>query len=152
MQITKSQKRLFILLGLVLVYAVYDISSNFDTYSGFYSDKKTEIQNNSQTAKIDSAKVIAEYTRKQYLEKWGRNPFYKKVEKKRVARIVKKQRKAKLILYAISIKDNNSVALINDKMVKIGDMIEGYTLKKIEKKKIILSDGTRNITLTLDAY
>jgi len=37
-------------------------------------------------------------------------------------------------------------------MVKIGDMIEGYTLKKIEKKKIILSDGTRNITLTLDAY
>jgi len=65
MQITKSQKRLFILLGLVLVYAVYDISSNFDTYSGFYSDKKTEIQNNSQTAKIDSAKVIAEYTRKQ---------------------------------------------------------------------------------------
>ena len=152
MQITKSQKRLFILLGLVLIYAVYDIISNFDTYTGFYSESEDKVAVQGDEAKADSAKIIVEVERKEYLNKWGRNPFYKKVEKKRVAKVVKHKRKVNLNLYAISMKDNNSVALINDKMVKIGDMIEGFTLQQIAKKKVTLSDGSRTITLTLDTY
>jgi len=152
MQITKSQKRLFILLGLVLIYAVYDVISNFDTYASLFSDKKQPVTVQDEKVKSDSAKVLVEVERKEYLNKWGRNPFYKKVEKKRVAKVVKHKRKVNLNLYAISMKDNNSVALINDKMVKIGDMIEGFTLQQIAKKKVTLSDGSRTITLTLDTY
>ena len=152
MQITKSQKRLFILLGLVLVYAVYDIISNFDTYTGFYSEPEAKVAVQDGAVKTDSAKILVEVQRKEYLNKWGSNPFYKKVQKKRVAKIVKQAKKVNLVLYAISMKDNNSVALINDKMVKIGDMIEGFTLQQIAKKKVTLSDGSRTITLTLDTY
>ncbi len=36
-----------------------------------------------------------------------------------------------------------SVAIINDKVVKIGDRIEGFLIKKIEKDSVIISRGRR---------
>ena len=152
MEINKSQKRLFILLGLVLVYFVYDIISDWETYSGFYTGNKAVSE---QKAEVKSAKAAPEQKaeiNRSYLAKWGRNPFYKKVEIKKVVQVTKKKRTIKLNLYAISIKDNNSVALINDRIVKIGDMIAGYTLKKINKKSVVLTDGAKAITLKLDTY
>lgn len=152
MEINKSQKRLLILLALVVSYFIYDIISDWDTYAGFYAGKETVSE---QKTKVESAKTAAKMTvekNRTYLAKWGRNPFYKKVELKRVTKSARKKRTLKLHLYAISIKDNNSVALINDRIVKIGDMISGYTLKKIYKKSVLLSNGAKTITLKLDTY
>lgn len=152
MELTKSQKRLLILLGIVLIYFVYDVASNWDTYAGFYSGKKTSVQKKKNEQNKSKSAKKTEQGKQQYLEKWGRNPFYKKVERKKTAKKKVQKRKIKLFLYAISMKDNNSVALINDKVVKIGDMISGYTLQKIEKKQVTLSDGKNKIVLKLDTY
>ena len=152
MEITKSQKRLFIILGLVIIYFIYDIVSDWETYAGFYSGEKVAVQQVDNKSQIKAEQNLKKEQDKQYLEKWGRNPFYKKIEKKKAVRVVKKTKTVNFKLHAVSMKDNNSVALINDKIVKIGDMISGYTLKKINKKQVILSDGQKTITLKLDTY
>ncbi len=152
MELTKSQKRLLILLGFVLIYFVYDVVSNWDTYAGFYSGKKTVVRNKNNEKDKNKTAEQPEQNRQKYLEKWGRNPFYKKVERKKTVKRSVQKRKIKLFLYAVSMKDNNSVALINDKVVKIGDIISGYTLQKIEKKQVTLSDGKNKIVLKLDTY
>lgn len=153
MEINKSQKRLFILLGLVLIYFVYDIISDWDTYAGFYTGKKTVTVQKAEEKKAENMPEEEVEQDRPYLAKWGRNPFYQKVQVKKAAVVTrKKKRSVRLNLYAISIKDNNSVALINDRIVKIGDMIGGYTLKKINKKSVLLTDGAKAITLKLDTY
>lgn len=152
MEINKSQKRMFILLGLVLIYFVYDIISDWETYSGFYTGKKTVTEQKAELKSVKATPEIEAEKDHSYLATWGRNPFYKKVEVRRTAKVTKRKRALKLNLYAISIKDNNSVALINDRIVKIGDMIAGYTLKKINKKSVVLTDGAKAITLKLDTY
>ena len=40
MEVTKSQKRLFIVLGIVVAYAAYDFISNKDDYDKMYGGKK----------------------------------------------------------------------------------------------------------------
>ena len=152
MEITKSQKRLLILLGLVLIYFVYDVATNWDTYAGFYSGKKTVVRKKDNGKDKNKTVQTEEQNKQKYLEKWGRNPFYKKVERKKTVKRSVQKRKIKLFLYAVSMKDNNSVALINDKVVKVGDMISGYTLQKIEKKQVVLSDGKNKLVLKLDTY
>ncbi len=151
MEITKSQKRLFILLGIVLIYAVYDFVANKDTYLAVYTgQRKAAIEKKIQH---DSNKPLKkqELTKTTYLEKWGRDPFYKQVNK----RIIKKRNKKKrvrFILQAVSMKQNSSIAIINDKIVKVNDIISGYTVKKIEKKRAILSDGNKTIILKLATF
>jgi len=58
----------------------------------------------------------------------------------------------KLDLYAISYKGDQSAALINDNFLKVGDMVAGYKLQKIEKNQVTLSDGKRTIRLKLVNY
>ncbi len=150
MEITKSQKRLFIILGIVVAYGIWDFISNMDTYTSFYSGKPKAASVTQQQSDQDDAELAAQKKQSTgYLEKWGRDPFHKKVKKK-VQKAVASKPKVRLTLYAISEKENNSVALINDKIVKIGDMIGGYTLIRIGKKDVSLKDGSKTITLKLD--
>lgn len=150
MEITKSQKRLFIILGIVLAYAIYDFISNSDTYFKFYSGNKKE--KTALTSPKDSTVKIQKKTNLTYKEKWGEDPFYiAEVIKLKKAR-KKREYRPKLQLYAISYKGDQSAALINDKFLKVGDLIEGFYLKRIEKNKVILSNGKKKIILTLVKY
>jgi len=45
--------------------------------------------------------------------------------------------------------DIDPLAIIDDNPVGAGTMIDKYTVLKIEKDKVILTDGTKNYTLTL---
>lgn len=150
MEITKSQKRLFIILGIVLCYAVYEFIGNSDVYFNFYSEdeKKPALVSTSE----DSTHKVQPKVEHTYLAGWGKDPFYipqvlkfKKAKKK-------KDYTPTLQLYAISYKGTQSAALINDKFLKVGAMIEGFHLKKIEKNRVTLSDGKRTIKLILVKY
>jgi mevalonate kinase len=152
MEITKSQKRLLILLGVVLLYAIYDFTSNMDTYLAVYSGKKVVTQTEEKTSSDAKPKQASVPHQTAYLEKWGRDPFYKRVVQKKSKQVKKKKRTTHFILQAISMKDNSSIAIINDKIVKLGDIISGYTLKKIEKKRVVLSDGNKTLVLKLATY
>ena len=142
MEINKSQKRLFIILGIVVAYGIWDFVSNMDTYANFYGGKAETLTADQQQDQQTAELAIKKKYSAEYLEKWGRDPFYKKVQKK-VKKVVTRKPKIRLNLYAISEKENNSVALINDKIVKIGDMIGGYTLTRIGKKDVTLKDGSK---------
>lgn len=45
---------------------------------------------------------------------------------------------------------NKPMALINEEVVKVGDKIEGYTVKEIHKDRVILTDGANSTALKLE--
>lgn len=156
MQVTKSQKRLLIILGIVLLYAVYDLTSNLDTYKKFYSGK-TLNRITKAVSDTSRSKVVknAANERKEYLEKWGEDPFYiltaeRKTKKPTYRRVARS--KETLALLAISVKAGSTIALINDKIVKQGDIIDGYEVLSITKNSVLLDNGKKKITLVLKPY
>lgn len=150
MEITKSQKRLFIFLGIVLAYGVFDFFSNMDTYMSFYTAKEEEpILTVTQE---DSSKNVLEEKEVEYLADWGQDPFHISMVVAKAGVKAKNKYIPKLKLYAISYKGAESAALINDKFLKVGGMIAGYHLIHIKKNEVTLSDGKKTLKLKLVKY
>ncbi len=147
-QLTKSQKILFIILGIVLVYAIFDFVSHKDTYINFYSGNEQESTmpvQNTQTA----AQKQADQLQASLFSQWGSDPFVRKVVVKSRKKYKRKRVRPHFKLKAISYRADGSVALINDRIVKKGDVIQGYKVVKIETKKVILWNGKHRIVLKL---
>ncbi len=147
-QLTKSQKILFIILGVVLAYAVFDFMSHKDTYLSYYSGESQEDQTQAQTMPA-AKKQKTDPLQADLFSKWGSDPFFRAPEVK----IRKKHRRRKIRphfkLKAVSYRSDGSVALINDRIVKVGDVLSGYRVLKIEPKKVILGNGKHRIVLKL---
>ncbi len=150
MEITKSQKRLFILLGILIVYLIYDLITNMESYTKFYSGDKAKPAE--VAAKKDSTKEVENQREIDYLAEWGKDPFYLSFTAGPKKRSIKKDYTPSLQLYAISYKGDQSAALINDKFLKVGAIVEGFVLQKIEKNQVTLSDGKKTIKLKLVNY
>lgn len=147
-QLTKSQKILLIVLGIVLTYAVFDFVSHKDTYVNFYSGKAQETN-----APVQNAKAVAQKQANQLqvglFSKWGSDPFLHEATIKAKKKHRKRRIRPHFKLKAISYRIDGSVALINDRIVKAGDVISGYKVIKIEEKKVILWNGKHRIVLKL---
>lgn len=138
-QLTKSQKRLFFILALIIAYGVFDVVSNWDSYSGFYSGKHKKKTKN-QVIDKKSLNPTPRVEASEYEKGWKSDPFYVRVK----MRTVKKRsapRQVYLKLDAISFANENSVAMINNKILKAGDSVSGYRLTKIEPKRVVLQKG-----------
>lgn len=73
-----------------------------------------------------------EEQKKRAMLDWGTDPFY---------HIAKpdEYRGIRLIIKGISIgKDGKGYAFINNEIVSVGDVISGYTVKKVQKKQVLL--------------
>ncbi len=148
-QLTKSQKILFAVLGVVLAFAIFDIIKNKDTYVSFYSGKKTATNANAQKEKNKKNADMEDPLKISLTTRWGRDPFYippKVVAKKRLRKV---RKEPILNLKGISFRAEGAVALINDRIVKAGDVIGKYKVIKIEKKRVILWDGKKRKILEL---
>jgi len=55
-----------------------------------------------------------------------------------------------LLLIGIVWEAGSPAAVINDKVLKIGSTIDGYTVLDIQRKYVVLSDGTNPFELYLD--
>ncbi len=146
-QLTKTQKILFIILGIVSVYAIFDFMSHKDTYVGFYSGQEEEtpvVQSSS-----DSAQAQVDQLQTSLFLQWGKDPFLRKEQIKTRKKVKKRRSRPHFKLKAISYRKDGSVALINDRIVKSGDIIKGYKVIKIDARKVILSNGKHRIVLTL---
>jgi len=157
LNITQSQKRLLIILGIVLVYFIYDLISNMNTYKNIYlGSEDSSVVADSVDSLGRQANLGENQKQKEYLNKWGESPFYvfsattKKYIRKNGRRVAVK--KNPLQLLAISLRKNRSVALINDKIVKVGDIISGYQVERIDKRTVYLSNGKKKIKLVLKPY
>jgi hypothetical protein len=150
--ITKGQKRLLIVLGLVLAYGAFDVIKNSDQYVGFYSggNKSKKVKKSNNVVDVEAQVTQNASVRNvKYLQSWGNDPFYNQsfVRRRVVPRRV--QKTVQLNLKAISYNGENSVVMINDRILMVGDVIEGYQVKKIEPARVMLSKGNENKTLTL---
>ncbi len=77
---------------------------------------------------------------------WGRCPFSGRVYAPPVA---SSSKNIDLKLTGILWEENKASALINNSIFKEGDVIGSYTLFKIKKNSVILSDGDKEIELKL---
>ncbi len=59
------------------------------------------------------------------------------------------QRVTSLKLRGVIVGGRNPTAIINDKFVRLGERIDGYTVLRIEKKEVVLKSGNRTINLKL---
>jgi hypothetical protein len=73
---------------------------------------------------------------------WGKNPFF--IETPPV-----KEEPPRLLLQGISWDENSPIAVLNGQVVGVGDRLGGHTVKDIQRDRILLNDGMKNIELHL---
>ena len=56
-----------------------------------------------------------------------------------------------LKLRGVIVGGNNSIAIINDKFVRIGERIDGYKVVKIEENEVLLKSGNKTLKLELSS-
>lgn len=101
-----------------------------------------------QTAVPEKRAVVAYASPKKKrinLEDWGRDPF---VQEQQHLDFVKSAGNLKLT--GISLRGRDRFALINSKIVKVGDEIGHMTVAAIKKDRVILNKGGRDITIQLE--
>lgn len=149
MEVSKSQKRLLILLGVVVLYAAYDFISNKDDYDKMYGGKK-EIA--VKTNPSDKLHLMAAKQTRQITDidmDFKRDPFFREDMVKKIVKYKKstKPRARKLKLQAITYSQDNSFVMINDLILSEGEYVEGYIVEKIEKTRVRLSKNGKSIYL-----
>lgn len=88
---------------------------------------------------------------------WGRDPFLKPIVRERRVKkeevfIPEKELKKKLTIKAIIFDGKTGVAIINDRLVKKGDMIFGRRIIDIQRDRVILEDPTGRTELTIGGF
>jgi len=138
MKLQKSQKRLTGLAIIVLSYVLIELGINWEKYTSYYfSDKK----------QAEIIRPVIPKDSRSHENKamggslnWNRDPF-----KLPVRQIVQKQRKSKTIstpklqLKAITKDAENAFVMINESILKEGEIVKGYRIEKIYPDKVKLS-------------
>ncbi len=77
----------------------------------------------------------------------SRNPFYRNA----VAAVVVPFSSKEPVFWfsAVSVKGASAIAVINGRVLKVGDSIEGYTVKEIGKGSAVLNKGRSSIRLAM---
>ncbi len=148
MKLTKSQKRLFIILGIVIAYAVFDFISNREQYSKVYlseTEAKTSLM--IPPSRLKSAAIKDAPKKNNFV--WKRDPFIRLGQAKppKKERIAHSNSKARLKLNAITYAADNSFVMINDIILMEGEVIAGYRVEKIYKDKVKLTKQGETIYL-----
>lgn len=150
--LTKGQKRLLIVMAVVLAYGIFDVITNKDSYFSYYSTKKKDPKiNQTNVVNPNTPDVKKSSIRNaKYLQTWGEDPFYnQRFVRRQSSGPVIIQSEVQLNLKAISYSGTNSVVMINDRVLMAGDVIEGFKVVKIEPSRVTLSKDGENKILTL---
>jgi len=104
----------------------------------------TKMEPSFKTKSVKSTKanidIVALQTQRAQLP-WGRDPFF-------FTKIKKVYKSNTLVLKGISLgADGRGYAFINDKIVTVGEVINGYKVIEISKNKILLNKGGNNFYL-----
>jgi hypothetical protein len=141
MKLSKSQKRLFILLSIVIAYAVFDIITNKDQYllAYFGPDKKSE---QSANTLLKEKPLLSVQTKDTVKLNWARDPFTGDQQYRPNQLMRFTGNKINLKLQAITYSGENSLVMISDQILRSGDEIEGFRVGKIYRNKVeLIRDG-----------
>jgi hypothetical protein len=82
--------------------------------------------------------------------RWGDDPFKKGDSPVLLSRSVQRPASPKWNLSGIVFSPTDPLAIINGKMVRVGDTVDDATVSKIEKKQVTLDYSGSSVTLTVD--
>ncbi|MBL7996804.1 hypothetical protein JNM05_15665 [bacterium] len=155
--ITKSQKRLFIVLAIVASYAVFDLA----TAEPKQKKAVNPASPNTPAAEAEQApaSIVSQDQQAVHVNfpasEWKRDPFRKQAEKwtafglDRVVETLLAPKLGNLHLTAVSKSGNKSYAIINDHIVSVGELMNGYKIVDINATQVILKKNDHSFTLTL---
>jgi len=151
MELNPREKKLLMALGIIVVIVGIDFVLNSDDYINYYKNSENQVVSNStksqEMANISASHAVSDKILPS-IAGWGRDPFYDREQKiiPKKARVKRAVPEVRLILKAISIGNTVSVAMINRKVVAVGDKIAGYRVKAIKSKQVVLvKAGKRKI-------
>ena len=149
MEVTKSQKRLFIVLGIVVAYAAYDFISNKEDYDKMYAGKKEVVVKTNPNDKL-LIKAVQQTRQINDIDMdFKRDPFFRDDIDKKIIKYKRhsKPKSSALKLQAITYSGDNSFVMINDLILTKGEMVEGYIIEQIEKTRVRLTKNGKSIYL-----
>jgi hypothetical protein len=155
--ISKSQKRLFILLAIIASYAVYDLATAKPRPAKSVAETAAQATGAQTEAVSAIVAAIAQPAVQMSLlvSDWRRDPFRKQAEKmtaynlNKVVETLLVPKLGNLHLTAISKSGNKSYALINDQILTQGEVMNGYKIVDIQATQVILKKNDFSFTLTL---
>lgn len=153
--ITKSQKRLFVVLAIVASYAAYDLVTAEPRNKKTAPENVSETNGNQAQETISAVSNAATVSVSFPLSGWRRDPFRKEKESfsglslHKVVESFLTKAPAPMYLTAISQNGARSYALINDQILSVGEKINGYKIVEIGAAKVVLRKNEHSFTLTL---
>ena len=148
-KLDKREKNLVIVLIVALAIGAVDFIMNMDSYLSFYTEEtqQEEVQISQEVQKEE--KIRKRNVPEESLKNWGNDPFFNPALRVRKVVYKPKVKKISLKLKAISMAESMSVAMINNKVLAVGDLIDGYTVKNIQEKEVTLIKGEQTTILKL---
>ncbi|MBX7152760.1 general secretion pathway protein GspB [bacterium] len=158
-KLSKTQTRLFIVLGLLLAYVVYDLATAKPKTAAKDKTKKTAtetaVTNTSATTQAAVVAVPSKTAPAVTFAAWKRDPFRKRIDintRLNIGKVIESLVMPKMThfnLSAISENGKKSFAIINDQIVGIGEQVNGYRVVEIQASKVILKKNDFTFTLEL---
>jgi len=132
MDAKRRQKVIYLLFGLAVIYGFYNLFTDFG--------RKNQVS--VPSAQEQSAHIIAQTVNTIDVEKylsleWGRDPFYRPKAAGAVAVAVQNQPEV-WILSGILYDQKTPTAIINRKIVGIGDKIDGARIVSITRSEVVI--------------
>ncbi len=155
--LSKKEKRLLIVLGVVVVYALFDFVSNFDDYRKAYTGAAEAAAANeppADTVMVDSSNTAVGTPLPYKPGVWKRDPFQGPRRSGNPGSVVhvrlsESQPPSPFRLKAVSIGKGGAIALINDRFVREGETLHGFRVVSIAPGRVILNRGNRYVTLEM---
>lgn len=154
-KLSKTQIRLFIVLGILLAYAVYDLATARPKPAAKEKPKKTVPANSSAAEQIAAAAAPVKSAPAMTFASWKRDPFKKRIEinsRVSIGKMVESLVIPKMTnfnLSAISKNGKKSYAIINDQIVGVGELVNGFRVVEIQTGSVILKKNDFTFTLQL---
>lgn len=131
----KNKKLLLIILSVMAIFSLL---------YGIFSPSRAKRFLNEEGKKImteEGAIYLERQARRSSYSSWGRNPF--SASKSLI------KRPQGVILNGILWDSKNPMAIVNEGIVKEGDIISGNKVIEIKQDRVILNDGSKDIELFL---
>ncbi len=161
MALKKSEKRLLIILGVVVIgFLIYQFvlsggKENNVIQQNVQNVAPTQVKSNTLLAGVVSPNPVEANIElpMEYFESWGRDPFFL-IDNKPVpatssnnGSVTTKESKPKPVLKGIFWKSNKPYVLLDDLILSEGEEAEGIKVEKVNGSEVLCSQGSQSFTL-----
>jgi len=155
----RERIQIYVVIGLALVFVIlgyfqlFHKKTDAEAKSIAHVESEPEFNLSSIEPKIKSRLQVNEESSFESFQPISRNIFtsLKSPDKAEVPKMQKEKLKPlpPLKLKGTIVEDDRSIAIVNDKYLRIGDLIDGFEVVWIGKKEVLLDSGQRQMVLEI---